>query len=58
MTIERIHELRTELENETISHGELAEIEAAFNQLPDDVLRDERENALAADMLDELEDNL
>jgi hypothetical protein len=34
---------------------ELAEIEAAFAQIPDTELSDARENAMAGDMLDELE---
>lgn len=55
MTLERIKQLRTELEAERISYGELAEIEAGFAELPDEVLSDRRENALASDMLDELE---
>lgn len=32
MTTERIKELRTELQNETISYSELAEIEQAFEE--------------------------
>lgn len=36
-------------------YSDLAEIEAAFNLIPDDQLRDLRENALVDDMLDELE---
>lgn len=55
MKVTRINELRKELEAEQISTNELAEIEHAFNKLPDAILRDERENALAGDMLDELE---
>lgn len=55
MNITRINELRIELDAERISYGELAEIEGAFAELPDESLRDERENAMAGDMLDELE---
>lgn len=51
----RIKELRAELEAERIDLSELSEIETAFAALPDDFLRDERENAMAADQLDELE---
>lgn len=56
MTIERINQLRTELELERISLDELTEIEAAFAEIPDSELRDLRENAMARDMLEELED--
>lgn len=35
MTTARINELRKELEAERISYGELAEIEAAFAEIPD-----------------------
>jgi len=54
MTTARINELRKELEAERISYGELAEIEAAFAEIPDSSLSEARENATAADMLDEL----
>lgn len=54
MTTARINELRTVLEAERISYGELAEIEAAFAEIPDSSLSEARENATAADMLDEL----
>lgn len=55
MTPERINELRTELEAERISYGELHEIESAFAEIPDSELPEDRENAMAGDMLDELE---
>jgi hypothetical protein len=55
MTPERIKELRTELRAERISYGELAEIESAFDSIPDAELPEPRENATAEDMLDELE---
>lgn len=51
----RIAELRTELEAERISYGELAEIEEAFTGLEVECFSDLPENAMAADMLDELE---
>lgn len=55
ITRDRLAYLRGELEAECIDLVELAEIESAFDQLPDAVLRDRRENAMASDMLDELE---
>ena len=51
----RIKELRIELDAERIDLAELAEIESAFSKIPDSKLRDLRENAMAADMLDEIE---
>jgi hypothetical protein len=58
MTKARIKELRAELEAERIDLVELAEIEAAFAEIPDSELHDLRENAMASDMLDELEEQL
>ena len=58
MNRQRIKYLRTELKAERIDLSELAEIEEAFNEIPDDELRDLRENAMAGDMLDELEARL
>lgn len=55
MNNDRIAELRSELDAERIDLSELAEIEAAFADVPDDVLWDVRENAMAGDMLDVLE---
>lgn len=55
MDFSRIKYLRRELEEECIDLVELAEIEEEFNKIPDEELRDLRENALASDMLDELE---
>ena len=55
MDTTRIKELRTKLYNENISLNEIAEIESAFAEIPDEQLRDLRENAMASDMLDELE---
>lgn len=58
MNQQRINELRKELELEHISYGELAEIESAFAEIPDSELPEPRENALAVDMLNELESRL
>lgn len=55
MTLKRIKELRAELDAERIDLVELMEIEEAFATIPDSELRDLRENAMASDMLDELE---
>lgn len=57
MEIGRIKYLREELEAERIDLLELSEIEEAFKQLVADgfPLRDLPENAMASDMLDELE---
>lgn len=55
MTQERIDYLRRELEEERISLLELSEIEEEFALIPDSWLSDERENALAGDMLNEIE---
>lgn len=57
MTPERIQYLRGELEAERIDMAELAEIEEAFADLDPETLRDLPENAMASDMLDELEDS-
>lgn len=58
MTQERINYLKGELENESISYSELIEIEEAFRQIPDKDLPEPRENAMASDMLNELENNI
>lgn len=58
MTQARIDELRKELEAERISSMELLEIQVAFDLIPDEKLREARENAMASDMLDEIEANL
>lgn len=55
MTLQRIKQLRKELKAERLDLVEIAEIEAAFALIPDEDLRDVRENATASDMLDELE---
>ncbi len=51
MKLERIYELREELEDENISYGGLAEIESAFGELG--IIPDE--GMMASDMLDVLE---
>lgn len=53
----RIKELRTELENESISLGELLEIQTAFEELYPDVKYLD-DIPMASDMLDELEQDL
>ena len=55
MDISRIHQLREQLEEEAIDTAGLIEIEEAFAQIPDEELSEARENAMAIDMLDELE---
>lgn len=57
LEIGQIKYLREELESGSIDFTELAEIEQAFKEIPDEKLRDLRENATAKDMLDELENN-
>ncbi len=57
MKLARIKELRAELEAERIGLSELGEIYEAFAKIPDSELRDLRENAMADDMLDELENH-
>lgn len=46
--------LRESADDESLSYGDLFEIQAAFDAVPDDELRDLRENATADDMLDEI----
>lgn len=55
MDISRSRYLRKELEAERIDLMELAEIEDAFAAIPDEHLRDLRANAMAEDMLDEID---
>jgi len=55
MELTRIKYLRGELEDECIDLEELSEIECAFDEIPLNELRDLPENAMAVDMLDELE---
>ena len=58
MDAARINYLRQELADECIDMFELQEIENAFAELDPATLRDLPENAMASDMLDELEDAL
>ncbi len=51
-----IKKLRKKIDNENISYGEIADIESAFAEIPDEQLRDLRENVMVGDMLDELEE--
>jgi hypothetical protein len=55
MTKERLNYLRQESKAERLDLVEISEIENAFGKLPDTKLRDLRENASVADMLDEIE---
>lgn len=55
MSLNRIKQMRATLEAEDISYGELAELNDAFLQIPESELPEPRENAMAADQLDELE---
>jgi len=55
MNLSRIIYLRNELDLEEIDLVELSEIEGAFRQIPANELIDLPENAMASDMLDELE---
>ena len=56
MNRQRLQELQIEAEAERLSYSEIAEIEAAFAEVPDHQLRDARENATADDMLEEIVD--
>lgn len=57
MDLPRIKQLREALEDENIDLSEIAEIEAAYKALCDSGFEtaDDPENAMASDMLDELE---
>jgi hypothetical protein len=55
MPQERIDYLRGELEAERISMGELIEIQGEFEKIPEKDLPEPAENAMASDMLDEIE---
>jgi hypothetical protein len=57
MDIATFRSLREALDSESISLGELILIESVFDTIPDEKLRDHRENAMAGDMLDEIEAN-
>lgn len=54
MTAAAYNSLRQASNAESLSYGELALIEEAFAAIPDEKLRDRRENATATDMLDEI----
>lgn len=58
MTQERLNYLRDELRKERISTGELIEIEEEFRKIPDKELPEPRANAMASDMLNELESRI
>lgn len=55
LSLHRIKDLREVIEAEEISYGELAEINDAFLEIPEEELPEPRENAMASDQLDELE---
>lgn len=55
MTKERLEELKKICEDESLSMGDLVEIEHFFEKIPDSELRDVRENAMASDQLEEIE---
>ena len=54
LTAAAYNSLRESSNTESLSYGELAVIEDAFAAIPDEKLRDLRENATAEDMLDEI----
>jgi hypothetical protein len=61
LTRERIAEFRAMIDNDTpedMSWGELAELESAFEEIPEAELPEPREHADWSDMLDELEARL
>jgi DNA-directed RNA polymerase specialized sigma subunit len=58
LSINRIKYLRDELEAGQISMTELREIQEAFAEIPEEQLREPTDNALAGDMLDELEERV
>lgn len=55
MTRKRLLELGRTAVAECLSLDEINEIEEAFSKIPDSRLSDQRENATAIDMLDEIE---
>jgi hypothetical protein len=55
MSVNRIKYLREASEAESLSWAECAEIQDAFDEIPDEKLHDSRENAMMDDMLNELE---
>lgn len=54
----RLEELRANVDAGTISWGETAELQEAFDEIPEAELPEPRENATLGDMLDELEARL
>ena len=58
MELSRIKYLKSESSELHLAYNEIAEIEDAFAKIPDEELRDLRENATTDDMLDELEDRV
>lgn len=55
MTPERIAELRAVIADESLSYDDIADIEGEFDKVPDSQLGEPRENAMAEDMLNEIE---
>lgn len=58
LTRERLAELRALVEDESMSWGDCADLEGAFEEIPEDELPEPAENAMHSDMLDELEARL
>lgn len=54
----RLEELRANVDAGTVSWSEVAELQEAFEEIPEDELPEPRENASFGDMLDELEARL
>ena len=55
LTRERLAELRALVEDESLSWGDVADLQGAFEMLDPATLRDAPENATAIDMVEELE---
>ena len=58
LTRERLAELRALVEDESMSWGDCADLQGAFEEIPQDELPEPAENAMFSDMLDELEARL
>jgi len=58
LTRERLAELRALVEHESMSWGDCADLQGAFEEIPEDELPEPPENAMFSDMLDELEARL
>lgn len=58
LTRERLAELRALVEDESMSWGDVADLQGAFEEIPQDELPEPAENAMFSDMLDELEARL